>query len=462
MIEQTEAARAASARRYLADGGLDGALALRLEKVLALVARALDFPGVRIAVIDRTTQRTVGVVGLAQAHELPRSSAICDEVVRTGRPLQIPDAVNDPRYAQLPEVQAGLTGSYLGVPLLGREAHVIGAVCVTDSQARQLDQDQVDRMRDFAVVLQRVLEVQRRAGEQTPPDDDRSGPPDRPEPDDPARPLGPDAPSRLRDAIDRRAITAWYKPVIDLRTDRLHALEVTPRWVPPGRTVDDARWLVPAARDTSLLVDLDLAALTVALPDLARWLRRRPRLHLIAPLSAAALADDDLPERLEALSAAAGVPPVQVDLLLTDSARWSPTSTGAIACAAALRDLGFGLLLHDYGTGWTALDQLLWLPADAVKIDASLTAALGTPVGDALAGGVIGLATAMGQRTVVGGVRSRVVAELANGLGAHYGLGELWAPALPAEQIDTLIAAGPDVRWPDRPAEPTPDTGGLD
>lgn len=458
MDDEAEGARAASARRY----ALQGDLALRLEKVLALIARAMAFPGVRIAVIDDSTQRTVGVVGLAPSHELPRSSAICDEVVRTGRPLRIPDAVADPRFRALPEVQSGLTGSFLGVPLHGRESHVIGAVCVTDTRARPLDDDQVGRLRDFAVVLQRVLEVQRRADEQNP---DR-GP--APAPGGRAGrtgavggSLGVDAPSRLRAAIDRRQVTAWYKPVIDLRTDRLHALELTPRWMPPGRSVDDARWLVPAARDTPLLVDLDLAAMTIGLRDLTRWLRRRPQLHLVAPLSAAVLADPDAPARLAGLTDGTGVPRHQVDLLLTGSARWSPTSTRAIDSARALRDLGFGLHLQDYGTGWTALDQLLWLPADAVKIDAALTAALGTPVGDALAGGVIGLAAAMGQRAVVGGVRSRAVAEVAADLGARDGLGELWSPALPADRVDALIDAPSETSFGTGPGAPGGDGSGA-
>lgn len=442
-----EAARAASARRYVAGAaGSDGRLTVRLEKVLALIGRALDFPGVRITVLDEHRQRTVGVVGPALAHSVPRDSAICDEVVRTGRPLGIPDAVTDPRYAGLPEVRAGLTGSYLGVPLHGRESLVIGAVCVTDPQARRLDDEQVQRMQIFAAVVERVLEIQRRAVEQS------DGPPDPADPT-PRVALGVDAPRLLRAAIDAHRIEPAYKPVVDLATDRLRAFEVSPRWSPPGRPTDDARWLVPGARDTDLLLALDYAAMAAALPDLARWRAVRPRLTVTVPMSARVLADDRAPDRLAAMAAAAAVDPLGVDLLLTESAQWSPTSTAAIANATALRDLGFGLHLQDYGSGWTALDQLLWLPADAVKIDASLTAALGTPVGDALAGGVIALADAMGMRVVVGGVSSPAAADTALALGARDGLGDRWCPAVPARVADALVANGGDPTWSEHRAD---------
>ncbi len=439
-----EAARAASARRYVARS--DGRLTVRLEKVLALIGRALDFPGVRITVLDEHLQHTIGVVGPALSRSLPRDSAICDEVVRTGSPLGVPDAVTDPRFADLPEVRAGLTGSYLGVPLHGRESLVIGAVCVTDPQARRLDDQQVRRMQTFAAVVERVLEIQRRAVEQSD------------QPVDPADPtprvtLGPDAPRLLRAAIDAHRIEPAYKPVVDLATERLRGFEVTPRWSPPGRPTDDARWLVPGARDTDLLLALDYATLAAALPDLARWTTTRPRLTVTAPMSARLLADDRAPDRLTAMTAAAGVDPLDVDLLLTESAQWSPTSAAAIANATALRDLGFGLHLQDYGSGWTALDQLLWLPADAVKIDASLTAALGTRVGDALAGGIIALARAMGMRVVIGGLSSPAAADIARTLGARDGLGDLWGPAVPTSAADALVANGVEPAWSDHRVE---------
>lgn len=459
-----EAARAASAGQYRSTPNPPESAerrAPRLERILALIGRALDFPGVRVTVHDERWQRTVDAVGPAQTHPLPREAAICDRVVRTGRPVAISDARADPGCRDLPEIAAGLTGSYLGVPLRGRESLVIGAVCVSDQRARDISDDQVQRLRDFALVVERVLEIRRRAVEQGTPTEDGTQPdasepdttdsgtatadPARPEPD--ARTLGPDAARRLRTAIADRAVRPWYKPVVDLHTDVLHGFELTPRWTPPGRVDEDARWIVPGGRGTDLLTELDLAVLREALPDLSGWLARRRRLQLAVPLNARALEDPSMPRVLAKMVETAGVPTLRVDLLLTDSACWSPRDTTAIATVVALRDLGFGVQLQGYGSGWTVLDQLLWLPADAVKIDASLSAALGTPVGDALASGVTGLADALGLRTVVGGLRSRRAADVAVGLGARQGLGELWSAAVPGVVAETLLGTRPGTRW---------------
>lgn len=423
--------RAESARHYVFD---DDVLARRLEKTLALIARALEFPTVRINILDADTQYTVGLVGVGDSSPIPRSAAFCDSVVRNEGPVEVPDAVNDPRYADLPDVLSGSIGAYLGVPLHGREDRIIGAVCVTDPQAREMHPDQVARMTDFAVVVERVLEIMRRLREQTPgpsaPAGQKSPSPNR---------LGPEAADRLAAAIRDGLVEPHYQPVVDLQSDRVRAYEVVARWMPPGRPVDDARWLVPSARDTDLLVDLDLAVLRRAMVDLKRWHRTWPRLQLTVPMSARVLARPDALALFEEAVEEVGISPIYLNLLLTESYQWTPTATTAIHTATDLRDLGFGILLQDYGTGWTALDQLLWLPVDGVKIDASLTAALGTPVGDALARGVIDLARAMELRTTVAGVRSAQTAELARAMGADYGQGSLWARPVPAAGVDRFV-----------------------
>lgn len=428
--EDTALARAASARQYLFD---DEGLARRLEKTLALIARAMEFPTVRINVLDVDTQHTIGLVGVGDTSSIPRSVAFCDSVVETGNPVEVPDAVHDPFYADFPDVVSGSIGAYLGVPLRGRENEVIGAVCVTDVQAREVEAQHVARMTDFAVVVERVLEIMRRMREQS------GGRQPAVAAGTPAGRLGTDALDRLAAAVRDGLIEPHYQPVVDLQSDRVRAYEVVSRWVPPGRPVDDARWLVPAARDTDVLVDLDLAVLRRAMVDLKRWHRTWPRLQLTVPLSARVLARPDCLSLFEEVVETVGISPIYLNLLLTESYQWSPTATNAINAATDLRDLGFGILLQDYGTGWTALDQLLWLPVDGVKIDASLTAALGTPVGDALARGVIDLARAMELRTTVAGVRSAQTAELARTMGADYAQGSFWARPVPASEIDRFV-----------------------
>jgi len=47
----------------------------------------------------------------------------------------------------------------------------------------------------------------------------------------------------------------------------------------------------------------------------------------------------------------------------------SVTESAATATLKSLRDKGFGIIRDGFGTAWAGLDQLLWFPLDAVRLD---------------------------------------------------------------------------------------------
>lgn len=111
-----------------------------------------------------------------------------------------------------------------------------------------------------------------------------------------------------------------------------------------------------------------------------------------------------------------------------------------------LRQLGFGVWLDDFGTGWSSLEYLLWLSVDGIKIDRAVTVALGTPVGNALTSAVTGLAAAIGLRTTIEGIKTQDDAVLAQSLGCDQAQGYLWARPAPAAEValSALVAADTD------------------
>jgi EAL domain-containing protein (putative c-di-GMP-specific phosphodiesterase class I) len=101
-----------------------------------------------------------------------------------------------------------------------------------------------------------------------------------------------------------------------------------------------------------------------------------------------------------------------------------------------LRDAGFGIARDDFGTGWSALDQLLWLPVDAVRLSPALTAALGTDVGNRFVRAVTELAHGLEQRVVIDDIQTHEQARMAEKLGCDRALGALWGAPQPAAAID--------------------------
>ena len=157
-----EARRSRSARHYL----LDGPLTARLETLLTLVSQTVHFPTVRVNIIDQDTQHTISLFGAGDPSSVAKTEAFCTTVVQTELPVVVDDAANDPRFAHLQAVVNGDIGSYPGVPLRGREAMVIGAVCVIDPVRRVIDAGQLERLTEFGKVVEDQLDLIRRLNEQ--------------------------------------------------------------------------------------------------------------------------------------------------------------------------------------------------------------------------------------------------------------------------------------------------------
>lgn len=151
-------------------------------------------------------------------------------------------------------------------------------------------------------------------------------------------------------------------------------------------------------------------------------------------LSGRHLAHLDCVQRIHDVVLGAGVKPSSVGLEITESALVALTPQ-ATTFVEGLRALGFAILFDDFGTGWSSLSYLLHLPADAVKIDRSFTAALSTRTGGALVRALLVLTGELGLDTVVEGVQDATDVAAVRKLGARLVQGHFYSPAVPAAAV---------------------------
>ena len=85
-------------------------------------------------------------------------------------------------------------------------------------------------------------------------------------------------------------------------------------------------------------------------------------------VSAIQLEDRDLPAILRYWALKSNVSPELIDLELTETASFNADAK-SISTLRELREIGFGLSLDDFGSGYSALSHLLKIPFDKVKLD---------------------------------------------------------------------------------------------
>ncbi|WP_309135730.1 SpoIIE family protein phosphatase [Cellulomonas sp.] len=123
-----------------------------LGRLTHLAVRLLDVASAHLSLVHRP-DHVVGIESLAVADDL------CRATVRAEEPLVVRDVRADHRLADVPQALDGTAGAYVGVPLVGRDGHVLGALCVTDPHPRDWSDAEVALLRDLAAAAVTELEL---------------------------------------------------------------------------------------------------------------------------------------------------------------------------------------------------------------------------------------------------------------------------------------------------------------
>lgn len=258
-----------------------------------------------------------------------------------------------------------------------------------------------------------------------------------------AEPGSPQAQARaVAEAVESGQIIPWYQPQIDLVTGTVVGFEALARWALPDGEVRTPDSFVPIAERSQLIVDLDQSVMRRALLDLDGWHRDRPRLRVSVNLSGRHLDRRAWVSILSGAARESGVDPSLVDLELSETARPGDPRAAAQALQRA-RDLGFRVLFDDFGSGWSALRDLLRLPVDGVKFDRGFAALLGTRTHDTVVGALARALDDLGLSVTMEGIERPDQAVRARELGCHLGQGYLWARPMPAADVSGYLDGAP-------------------
>lgn len=132
-VPAREAERIAALKNY---GLMDSAPEAVFDEISALAGFIFHVPIAAVGLLDERRLWFKARIGF-DFDELPRDAVICAHTILEPEILVVPDAQADPRFADCPHV-SGPPGIrfYAGVPLLTREGHALGALCVVDTEPR--------------------------------------------------------------------------------------------------------------------------------------------------------------------------------------------------------------------------------------------------------------------------------------------------------------------------------------
>jgi diguanylate cyclase (GGDEF)-like protein len=246
------------------------------------------------------------------------------------------------------------------------------------------------------------------------------------------------AESGLCRAFKRHEFALYFQPQYAVSDGRLLGMEALLRWQSPRDGVIASVDFIPAAEESGLIVDLGGWVLEAACAQIAQWQVQSTDLPRMAVnLSVQQLRDPGLVPNLRRTLDRFKVAASSIDLELKEAALTDADSHDNIA---ELVRLGIGLVLDDFGTGLTALNNLRRYPVHTVKIDRSFIEEVAVnPAAAALASSIIVMAHAVGKKVVAEGVETIEQLEFLRERGCDVAQGYYLARPLPAATMSDLL-----------------------
>ena len=174
----------------------------------------------------------------------------------------------------------------------------------------------------------------------------------------------------VRAAIANGELVNYYQPKVVVATGRVMGVETLVRWFHPRDGMVFPDQFIGVAEAHGLIDDLTRVVLTGALDQARLWQEAGMVLQVAVNVSMDNLASLDFADFVAGQAAAAGVPPQQVVLEVTES-KLMQDSRAPLEILTRLRLKRFRLSIDDFGTGHSSLAQLRDIPFDELKIDQS-------------------------------------------------------------------------------------------
>jgi diguanylate cyclase (GGDEF)-like protein/PAS domain S-box-containing protein len=252
-----------------------------------------------------------------------------------------------------------------------------------------------------------------------------------------------DLEAALRAAIERRELTLFYQPIVNLQSGGIYGMEALLRWEHPqfGRLLPPH--FVPLAEETGLIVQLGAWVLGEACRQLQVWRAAYPQLPLAVAvnISGRQLQGSGLVDALRQTLTSSGVEPSSVVLEITESLLMQQTDP-VLERLQQLKGLGVRLAIDDFGTGYSSLSYLQRFPIDILKIAKPFVEEVGQGADrSALARAIVGLGDTLKLQTIAEGIERAEQRAALIELGCTLGQGHHFWPALSAAAIEELLSA---------------------
>jgi EAL domain-containing protein (putative c-di-GMP-specific phosphodiesterase class I) len=212
----------------------------------------------------------------------------------------------------------------------------------------------------------------------------------------------------LRQAMDRDELFMEYQPQVALPSGKVIGMEALLRWRHPKFGLVSPAHFIPMAEKIGILPEFGMWLMRRSCQE-AKWIQERlgRRVSLSVNLSPHQFAQAKLLRTIEESLDESGLHPNDLEIEIIENTLMI-NSTANMKTLQMIRDLGVGLSIDDFGTGFCNFNYLLQYQVDRLKIDQSFVRQAASDVNAAsVVRTVIAMSHGLGVKVIAEGVETR-------------------------------------------------------
>ena len=248
--------------------------------------------------------------------------------------------------------------------------------------------------------------------------------------------------AQLRRALDEGEFRLVYQPSVELRTNRVAAVEALLRWDHPERGELLPGEFIPMAEGFGLIRRIDEWVLHAACAQIRQWdAAGLPPIRVGVNVSASWFGHPNFVEGLRRTLLNAQVAGQRLMVEITEGAMLR-LGEDTERTMRALHAMGVVVAIDDFGTGYSSLSYLKLPAVTCLKIDRSFVIGLPQNGNDAaIIEAMLAISRSLGLRAIAEGIETEAQHEFLQRAGCMEGQGFFYARPLPPAEIERLLGA---------------------
>jgi diguanylate cyclase (GGDEF)-like protein len=250
--------------------------------------------------------------------------------------------------------------------------------------------------------------------------------------------------TQLRKGIADDQFVLHYQPQYDIERRQVTGVEALVRWHHPERGLVFPAEFIGVAEDTRLIIPLGAEVLAIACRQIGEW--RQSGVHVPKVSVNVSIRQLELPNFADSVFSVlteTGCKADRLELEITESALIS-SNPRILETMGRLRLAGIGILIDDFGVGYSSMSYLKHFPVSGLKIDKSFVDDVTVDPNDlAITRAIITLGHSLGLDVIAEGVETAQQMEQLRTSGCSLIQGHLISRPLPADDLAAFYRQAP-------------------